>query len=224
VIDRSVTALESSSKMFYTQSDRMFTEKAEGREGTGVPLHNVNNTGERPRGSEEAQSSGSDYDEETWGERDIGGPVNFRSAMQEYEDMRKDLSNLSKTRSARTEPSNAAGCTSGLRNTITRRSHGTEARTEPELDLEAQEEEKSEEAPEADFQLREFLKEGHFERRQEGRSAKKVGVVYKGLTVNGAGATAAFVKMLPYAIIGVSIPENRYSSIPILHVYFLLSP
>jgi len=210
--------------MFYTQSDRMFTEKAEGREGTRVPLHNVNNTGERPRGPEEAQSSGSDYDEGTWGERDIGGPVNFRSGMQEYEHMRKELSSLSKTRSARTEPSNAAGCTSGLRNTITRRSHGTEARTEPGLDLEAQEEEKLEEAPEADFQLREFLKEGHFERRQEGRSAKKVGVVYKGLTVNGAGATAAFVKMLPYAIIGVSIPENRYSSIPILHVYFLLSP
>jgi ATP-binding cassette subfamily G (WHITE) protein 2 (SNQ2) len=210
--------------MFYTQSDRMFTEKAEGREGTRVPLHNVNNSGERPRGPEETQSSGSDYDEGTWGERDIGGPVNFRSAMQEYEDMRKELSNLSKTRSGRTEPSNAAGCTSGLRNTITRRSHATEARTEPDPDLEAQEEDKSEEDPEGGFQLGEFLKDGHFERRQEGRSAKKVGVVYKGLTVKGAGATAAFVKTLPYAIIGVSIPESRYSSIPILHVYFLLSP
>jgi hypothetical protein len=218
-----MTALESSSKMFYTQSDRRFTEKAEGREGTRVPLHNVNNTGERPRGPEQTQSSGSDCDEGTWGERDIGGPVNFRSAMQEYEDMRKELSNLSKTRSARTEPSNAAGCTSGLRHTITRRSHGTQATAEPELDLEAQEEEKSEEAAEADFQLGEFLKDGHFERRQEGRSAKKVGVVYKGLTVKGAGATAAFVKTLPYAIIGVSISESRYSSISILRVYFLLS-
>jgi ATP-binding cassette subfamily G (WHITE) protein 2 (SNQ2) len=51
--------------------------------------------------------------------------------------------------------------------------------------------------------LGDFLKDGHFEKRREGRSAKKVGVVYKNLTVEGVGATEVFVKTLPGAILGV---------------------
>ena len=61
---------------------------------------------------------------------------------------------------------------------------------------------------EDDFQLGDFLKDGHFEKRQEGRSAKKVGVVYRNLTVEGVGATEVFVKTLPSAILGVSLTST----------------
>ncbi|KAK6586232.1 hypothetical protein PZA11_001289 [Diplocarpon coronariae] len=52
------------------------------------------------------------------------------------------------------------------------------------------------------FELGEFLTDGHFEKRQEGRSAKKVGMVYTNLTVQGVGATATFFKTLPSAVVG----------------------
>ncbi|KAH6678280.1 ABC-2 type transporter-domain-containing protein [Halenospora varia] len=197
--------------MFYTSTDRMFTQVSEGREGTRVPLHNVDENGERPHQPEEASSSGSDANNDgTWGERDIGGPVNFRNAMIEYEDLRRELTQLSKTRSAKTDKSHP-NRQSGLRRTITgasrasRRSRTTNTATEPESDLEAQVEEKPEE--EEEFELGDFLKDGHFEKRKEGESAKKVGVVYKNLTVQGVGATTTFVKTLPSAIIGTFGPD-----------------
>jgi len=67
-------------------------------------------------------------------------------------------------------------------------------------------EEKQEEDAD-DFQLDEFMREGHFEKRTEGRSAKKVGVVYKNLTVKGVGAGATFVKTVPDAILGTFGPD-----------------
>jgi hypothetical protein len=79
------------------------------------------------------------------------------------------------------------------------------ARNEHKRDLEAQEGDNPEDGNEGDFELDEFLKDGHFEKRRAGRSAKKVGVVYKNLTVKGVGATTTFVKTLPSAVIGVRI-------------------
>jgi hypothetical protein len=185
----------------------MFTENAEGREGTRVPLHNVDETGERPHQPEEAISSassdGNDVDG-TWGERDVGGPVNFRDAMQEYEELRKELTTLSKTRTNR---SGAHRPSTGLRkvaSAASRRSRATRATTEPDADLEAAGDEKPDEDDEDDFELGGFLKDGHFEKRDESGSAKKVGVIYKHLTVEGVGATSTFVRTLPNAVIGVS--------------------
>lgn len=58
------------------------------------------------------------------------------------------------------------------------------------------------------FELGSFLKEGHFEKRTEtGESAKKVGVIYKNLTVKGVGATAVFAPTLPDAILGTLGPD-----------------
>ncbi len=198
--------------MFYTQSDRMFTENAEGRDahnGPRVPLHNPNENGERPHQPEEVgeTSSSEGNDDGTWGERDVGGPVTFRHAMLDYEELRKELSQLSKTRSRGTAKSVPRQGISGLRRHISRGSNATGVeRTEPERDVEAQagDEEKAIEEEEEDFQLGDFLKDGHFEKRHEGESAKKVGVIYKNLTVQGVGATTTFVKTLPNAIIGVS--------------------
>lgn len=59
-----------------------------------------------------------------------------------------------------------------------------------------------------DLDLGAFLRDGHFEKRTEaGESAKKVGVLYKNLTVKGAGAQATFSKTLPEAIMGTFGPD-----------------
>jgi ATP-binding cassette subfamily G (WHITE) protein 2 (SNQ2) len=200
--------------MFYAKSDRMFTENAEGPGGSRVPLHNIDSASERPHEPESTSASGSSVDNNgTWGERDCGGPVNLRSAMVEYEEMRRELTTLSRSRTSKSNKSNAERG-SRLRRTSTagtRRSRATSnARNEADPDLEAQDAEKPEEEDGEDFELDEFLKDGHFEKRQAGKSAKKVGVVYKGLTVKGVGATTTFVKTLPSAIIGV----RSYAEVP----------
>ena len=65
-----------------------------------------------------------------------------------------------------------------------------------------------EDEEEEDFQLDDFLRDGHFEKRTpEGESAKKVGVVYRHLTVKGVGATVAFTKTLPQAVMGTFGPD-----------------
>lgn len=194
-------------KMFYTKSDRMFTENAEGPEGTRIPLHNIDDSGERPQ-PEVGSGNGSPTGDGTWGERDIGGPVNLRNAMVDYEDMRRELTNLSRTRTSKSDTRRPGS--SGLKNITTARSRRRKSRapsnaTAPkDPDLEALGDEKPAEEDDKDFELGDFLKDGHFEKRQEGRSAKKVGVVYKNLTVQGVGATTTFVRTLPSAVIGVS--------------------
>lgn len=58
------------------------------------------------------------------------------------------------------------------------------------------------------FDLSEFLLSGTLERRTTtGDSAKKVGVVFKNLTVKGVQSSASFVKTLPDAIIGTFGPD-----------------
>lgn len=194
--------------MFHTKSDRMFAENAEGLEGTRVPLHNVDNTGERPHEPEEAVSSSAssarDAGNGMWGERDIGGPVDFRAAMQDFEELRKELTSLSRTRTNKTNRS----ARSGARRQFTGRRRGASAATrpdtEPDADVESLGDEKPPSDDEDDFELGGFLKNGHFEKRDESGSAKKVGVIYKHLTVKGVGATSTFVRTLPHAVIGVS--------------------
>ncbi|KAI9051036.1 hypothetical protein LZ554_005144 [Drepanopeziza brunnea f. sp. 'monogermtubi'] len=195
--------------MFNAHHENMF-ERAHGSEGNRVPLHNIEATGELPHQPEEASfsSSGADIaNDGTWGERDVGGPVNFQNAMLNYEEMRKELSGLSKTRSQGAKSMKSIGV-KRVASTGTRRSNANKA----EPDIEAQrggkpEEEGASEEDEEEFELGDFLKDGHFEKRQEGKSAKKVGVVYKNLTVQGVGATATFVKTLPNAVIGTFGPD-----------------
>lgn len=214
--------------MFHAHSDRMYSERAEGREGGRVPLHNVDHTGDRSHQAEEnTLSSSSTAHDGQWGERDIGGPVNLRSAMLDYEEMRKELTNLSKTRSAGAKSTGAksnAHQSSGLKRVSTAGSRRTRRKStaDPERDVEAQAEQtesheqnaedgEEDDQSEGEFELGDFLKDGHFEKRQEGRSAKKVGVVYKNLTVKGVGATATFVKTLPSAVVGVRDSLNIWT-------------
>ncbi|KAJ9660864.1 ATP-binding cassette transporter snq2 [Coniosporium apollinis] len=150
----------------------------------------------------------------TWGERDVGIPSHAMS-MRDYETLRRELTTLSRTKSQRRPDENGLFQTlsgrSGrsARKVDTRRSRRSErapsAAGEPEVeeDLEAAAEEDKEE----EFELDQFMREGHFEKRTEGRSAKKVGVIWKNLTVKGTGSTATFVKTLPDAILGTFGPD-----------------
>ena len=74
-------------------------------------------------------------------------------------------------------------------------------------DVEAGPREEVEEPEEDEFELGQFMKEGHFEKRTESGSAKKVGVIYKDLTVKGVAANASFVRTLPDAILGTFGPD-----------------
>lgn len=163
----------------------------------------------------------------TWGEHDIG-IRDQRVAMEEYEALRRNLSGLSQTRSRtsrrsqsqpRTEDGNALFRTiSGL---SSRRAHAAREASSSKTDLadtdgealESQETKETtgdahlESSDEDEFPLEEFMREGHFEKRTDGRSAKRVGVVWKNLTVKGTGSTATFVKTLPDAILGTFGPD-----------------
>ncbi|KAI4123600.1 MAG: hypothetical protein LQ338_005192 [Usnochroma carphineum] len=151
--------------------------------------------------------------EGTWGERDVGGPVSHRMAMDDYEAMRRELSHLSKTQSRassktgrsrlfRTQTSQSkASKTSRFRH---RRPSSESTRAE---DLEAGDAEGIAEKEE-EFELGGFIQEGHFEKRtEEGHSAKKVGVVFKNLTVKGTGSTTTTAKTLPDAVLGTFGPD-----------------
>ncbi|KAL1628660.1 ATP-binding cassette transporter snq2 [Neofusicoccum ribis] len=159
--------------------------------------------------------------EGTWGEQDTG-IRDQRIAMEEYEALRRDLSALSQTRSktsqksqARSRPADGESLfptSSGQLAHALRSSKSELADTDGEA-LESQETKETTEgarldsSSEDEFQLEEFMREGHFEKRTDGRSAKRVGVVWKNLTVQGTGSTATFVKTLPDAILGTFGPD-----------------
>ncbi|EOD44328.1 putative abc drug exporter protein [Neofusicoccum parvum UCRNP2] len=154
--------------------------------------------------------------EGTWGEQDTG-IRDQRIAMEEYEALRRDLSALSQTRSKTSQKSQARSRPADGESLFPT-SSGQPAHAPPsskselaDTDGEALESQETKETTEGarldsssedEFQLEEFMREGHFEKRTDGRSAKRVGVVWKNLTVQGTGSTATFVKTLPDAILG----------------------
>ena len=162
-------------------------------------------------------SEGSPERDGTWGERDVGGPVSLQEARADYEEMRRELTelNLQRTKSRRSTQtgeraglwktvSGASARRATTRGTARRQSNAT-AGTLEEKDTEAQSQADYEAQ---DFDLDGFLRDGHFEKRtDEGSSAKRVGVVYRNLTVKGVGASMMFAKTLPEAIIGTFGPD-----------------
>lgn len=192
--------------------------------------------------TEEVEEPDKDY-AGTFGERDVGG-FNEQEAAQQFEALRRNLTQLSRTRSgdAPAPVRRSSTIRSGLSRTKTKESTLSRTKTkesrisadrpqtqrtrtqsttdrdtveeeeEPrsdEVDLEAgpDDEKKDEEGDEDELDLGEFMREGHFERRSDGSSEKKVGVIYKDLTVKGTGATATFARTLPDAIIGTFGPD-----------------
>jgi ATP-binding cassette subfamily G (WHITE) protein 2 (SNQ2) len=119
-------------------------------------------------------SSSEDVDRNgTWGEHDAGIP-NEVMAMEDYRALRRELTNRSR---------NSKHQSLGRAQSSRRHSTATDA-----VDEESQVGENTEAQDEDDFQLGDFMREGHLGQRKGDKSAKKVGVVYKNLTVKGVGA------------------------------------
>ncbi|KAF1943441.1 hypothetical protein EJ02DRAFT_400483 [Clathrospora elynae] len=150
----------------------------------------------------------------TWGERDAGR-LDTRMTAGDLRVLREELQSLHKTRSqgAQSQRSHGGGVGRPLSRISTRQSQrrgsascaeeGTgDSKDDEPGDVGAAVEEK-----EDVFELDQFMREGHFEKRKDGRSAKKVGVVYKNLTVKGVGSTASFARTLPDAVLGTFGPD-----------------
>ncbi|KAL2022942.1 hypothetical protein VTK56DRAFT_4157 [Thermocarpiscus australiensis] len=153
----------------------------------------------------------------TWGERDIGGPVSQRAAMQDFAELQQELTRLTATRSHAASHKSEKSRASFFRRITSRasgRSRGPaitgaepndeESRTK-ELD---DDDEESRDSDEDDFHLEQFMRDGHLEKRTEsGESTKKLGVVFKNLTVKGVASGASYVRTLPEAILGTFGPD-----------------
>lgn len=167
-------------------------------------------TGESTSMTDDGSSTESSQENQgRWGEQRTGGEIRPRAAMQEFETLRRELTSLSRTKS---HPPSEKEREGGLLPMLSRKSThrqrrqstvrtGNTSETEPG-DLEAGPGEKDDE-----FELDQFMREGHFEKRKGGQSAKKVGVVWRNLTVKGVGSTATFVRTLPDAILGSFGPD-----------------
>ncbi|OQE43412.1 hypothetical protein PENCOP_c003G07407 [Penicillium coprophilum] len=137
-------------------------------------------------------SSSVSGDDGRWGEEKVGKAVSRSGAMEDMEEMRRELTRLSlhRTRSA----------TKSVHRHKSQASHRDEEK--------ALEEEDTENEVDDSFDLGEFLTGGHLERRTTaGGPAKKVGVVFKNLTVKGVETGASFVRTLPQAVIGTFGPD-----------------
>lgn len=182
------------------------------------PWHNET---EQPQGlqlqqehSQNGADSGSDSNGEngdrsgTWGERDAGN-FNAQAAREDFEALRQTLSTMSKTKSHAADE-RPDGLMKALSRRSTRRSidrRGSIAQTEEGPDEKPGDIGEAGADIEDDFELGEFMKEGHFEKRKNGESTKKVGVVWRNLTVKGVGSTSVFVRTLPDAVLGTFGPD-----------------
>lgn len=171
-------------------------------------LHNINHPHTLSEESPESDSTriaspnngeAVETNDGTWGERDVGGPINQTMAMEDYENLRRELTNLSHTRSRASSKASAARVsrTRTGRSIATNRSVATDE-LYPTGEHEGDEDE---------FVLDQFMREGHMEKRVDGQSAKRVGVLFRDLTVKGVGSTATTVKTLPDAVIGTFGPD-----------------
>ncbi|VBB84819.1 Putative ABC transporter [Podospora comata] len=168
-------------------------------------------------------------DEGLWGERDVGGPVSQRMAMQDFQELQRELTKMTTRRSrsqsrsrARSQPrsrsaSKASRKSDSRRDNVFRRiasrASGKSKRPKDEQDPEQQAADDASSSDESSddgsqFQLEQFMRDGHLEKRTDsGESSKKVGVVFKNVTVKGVGGGTVFVKTLPQAILGTFGPD-----------------
>ncbi|KAJ8611335.1 hypothetical protein MRB53_038005 [Persea americana] len=173
------------------------------------PMHSVQEYAHDPKLRQNSSSDGATsysaerepYDDNAWGETHDHPAPDPDLAREDYERLRHELTVLSQTKSRESRRSASRVRTQGSRRSdaFSRRSEGGETSVADEENGNGLDEE--------DFQLDEFMREGHFEKRRDNRAAKKVGVVYKDLTVLGSGSTATFVKTLPDAVIGTFGPD-----------------
>ncbi|KAI1353681.1 ABC-2 type transporter-domain-containing protein [Xylaria sp. FL0043] len=128
----------------------------------------------------------------TWGERDAGG-VDEELAREELEELQHNLIQLHQTRTHETQASRVRRIRSS------RGAKEGASHHDPDAEGGA--------TGDDDFELAKFMREGRFERRTEAGSEKRVGVVYRNLTVKGIGSAASFVRTVPDAVIGTFGPD-----------------
>ncbi|KAK5115244.1 hypothetical protein LTR62_001444 [Meristemomyces frigidus] len=160
--------------------------------------HHIGHPTEAVEGDETRRNSG------TWGEHDVG-QFDEVEAREDYEALRKNLEDLGRQRS---RDSKLHRTQSGVSRKSRQLSRPATSQSEGRaVESEAGDVEAGQAADGDEFELGQFMREGHFEKRQDGGSAKKVGVIYKNLTVKGVGAAATFVRTLPDAILGTFGPD-----------------
>ncbi|BCS17871.1 ABC drug exporter AtrF [Aspergillus puulaauensis] len=169
---------------------------AEPQKAHGAGLAQIPTVGpEEPSDTTMVSGSSSDTEassEGQWGEQGTE-PVSRRGAMEDFEEMRRELTRLSLQRTKSTTKDGP----SRLR-----------SRASQHQDPEKALEEEADEEEDGEFDLTDFLMGGHLERRTTaGDPAKKVGVVFKNLTVKGVQTGASFVRTLPDAVIGTFGPD-----------------
>ena len=175
------------------------------------PWHNTEQDvpRERPQEPEPAAAFGRHPEapdqEGTWGERDAG-QTNQATAMEDYENLRRELTGLSKQQSQRSLALAQSRSRKSARKISSKRSFGASTADDKENGID-EEDDSALADEEDDFQLGQFLEEGHFERRKDGHSAKKVGVLFKDLTVKGIAASSSYVRTLPDAVVGTFGPD-----------------
>ncbi|KAL8899655.1 MAG: hypothetical protein Q9207_006085, partial [Kuettlingeria erythrocarpa] len=158
----------------------------------------------------EKPSASASESEGTWGEQDVGGPVRDRMAVDDYQTIRRELSHLTQTQ-LEAPPKRYQAKLSRTRTSESKASESSRSQPSSEStraeDLEAGDAGAMAEK-DKEFELGGFIREGHFERRtEEGQSAKKVGVVFKNLTVKGSGSSAKTARTLPDALLGTFGPD-----------------
>ncbi|KAI9709125.1 MAG: hypothetical protein M1820_003571 [Bogoriella megaspora] len=173
------------------------------------PLHNTEQDVPRGRPGDSGQQStlpsspGAPDQDGTWGERDAGETSRIL-AMEDYENLRKELTNLSQQQSRRSlsRPKSKLSA----KRTRSKKSLRT-ASTNDDIEAALDDKDAAAAAEEDEFELTEFMREGHFEKRNNGLSAKRVGVIFKHLTVTGVAASSSYVRTLPEAVLGTFGPD-----------------
>lgn len=142
----------------------------------------------------------------TWGEQDAGG-FSEQQARQDYEALNQSLLRLERTRSgdstagSRRSNLRQSRTASRTRNTPTQHHQGNAG------DKQLAGDDNANNDADEEFQLAQFVRDGHFEKHTENGSSKKVGVTFRGLNVKGAGASTTFVKTFPDAVLGTFGPD-----------------
>lgn len=140
-----------------------------------------------------------------WGDGDAGGPVRRQSAAEDYRELQRELSRRSgaSNKSSAAKPKNTKrfGWFGPAKQDV-EATAGSNADDESSSGRTAT-------GQDGEFHLDEFMRQGHLEKRhpESGESTKKVGVVFKNLTVKGVGGGAVNVRTLPEAIIGTFGPD-----------------
>ena len=143
--------------------------------------------------------------EGTWGEHDVGGPISREEALADYDALRREISRLSVERTKSRKSFVRRFSSARPRSQSFARSR-TRSTVDPDVERDGEPPDTDEDIE--DFDIGGFIKDGCFEARTpEGGATKKVGVVFKNLTVKGVGSSAIFIKTLPQAVMGTFGPD-----------------